>query len=100
VPRYRRFLLQLVPPMLASAEETAQAEAERIAQHALQQAERQLGAERQRLLALREVNPAVSHADVERVENELQALRKALPSARLRLDSLRMVVSPQFLDLR
>ncbi len=100
VPRYRKFLLQLVPPMLASGEEAAQVEAERISRDALQQAERQLGAERQRLLALRQVNPAVSHADVERVEDELQALRKALPSARLRLDSLRMIVSPQFLDLR
>ncbi len=100
VRRYRKFMLRLVPPMLASAEQAAQTEAAQISQQALQEAEEQLGAEHQRLLALREVNPGVSDSDVAAIEAELEALRKALPSARLRLDSLRMVVSPQFLDLR
>lgn len=100
VRRYRKFLLRLVPPMLSAAEEAAQSQAASISKQAMQAAEHQLGAEHQRLLALREVNPAVTDADVLAVADELDALRKALPSARLRLDSLRMIVSPQFLDLR
>lgn len=100
VPRYRRFLLRLVPPMLEAARAVAQGEAGTITAMARHQAEQELGAELQRLRSLRQVNPAVREEDLERVASEIEALRKVLPGARLRLDSLRMVVSPQFLDLR
>ncbi len=100
VPRYRRFLLRLVPPMLEAAEAEAGTGARKVIGQAVQHAEHELGGELQRLRALSEVNPAVDDRDVQRVAAELETLRQVLPRARLRLDSLRMVVSPQFLDLR
>ncbi|NII10071.1 RNA polymerase-associated protein RapA [Oleiagrimonas sp. C23AA] len=100
VNRYRKFLTKLVPPMLERAETVAGAQAAKHADAALEQARAQLGAERERLEALARVNPAVSEADVKAVSDELAQLELALPSARLRLDAVRFVVSPDFLAMR
>ncbi|MDN5923535.1 MAG: RNA polymerase-associated protein RapA [Xanthomonadales bacterium] len=98
--RYRKFLLKLVPPMLAAAHSIAHTRAVEQSAQAVQVAEQQLQADVQRLRALMAVNPNVSADEVEALEGELAALSEALPSARLRLDALRLVVSPDFLGLR
>jgi hypothetical protein len=98
--RYRKFLAQLVPPMLKRAEELARTRAEREIAAASAQAQRSLGAEAARLVALRTVNPAVREEEVAAVNAELEALAEALPKSRPRLDAVRFVCSPDFLALR
>jgi len=100
VPRYRKFLTKLVPPMLEKAESLAGERAQTSIVDAVAQATEALDAELSRLLALRAVNPAISDAEIAAVTNERTALLKALPESRLRLDAVRFVVSPDFLALR
>jgi len=98
--RYRKFLSALVPPMLKRGEELARERAGVEIAAAVDAAERELGAEHERLVALARVNPAVSSAEIEALAAELAALRAALPRALLRLDAVRFVCSADFLSLR
>ncbi|HOV58475.1 MAG TPA: RNA polymerase-associated protein RapA [Rhodanobacteraceae bacterium] len=98
--RYRKFLAQLVPPMLQRCEALARERAEREIAQALAQAQRELGGEAARLTALRAVNPAVREQEIEAVNEELAELSDALPKSRPRLDAVRFVCSPDFLALR
>jgi ATP-dependent helicase HepA len=98
--RYRKYLTALVPPMLKRCEELARATAGMEIDAAVAAAERELGAEQARLSALQEVNPAVSAREIEALDAELKSLRVALPRALLRLDAVRLAVSPDFLALR
>lgn len=100
IGRYRKILAKLVPPMLEQAEKAGQREAARLGQAALDAARAGLGRERDRLEALKAVNPAVSDNDVRAVADELAALERELPQARLRLDAVRFVASTDFLRLR
>ncbi|MHA6204278.1 RNA polymerase-associated protein RapA [Dyella soli] len=100
VPRYRKFLTKLVPPMLERAEALAAERAQASIAEALAQATDTLDAELSRLIALRDVNPAISEAEIGTVAAERTALLSALPESRLRLDAVRFVVSPDFLALR
>ena len=100
VPRYRKFLAKLVPPMLEKAEAIAGERARADIDAAVANATGALDAELSRLLALRTVNPAISEAEIAAVASERSALLEALPQARLRLDAVRFVVSPDFLALR
>jgi ATP-dependent helicase HepA len=100
VPRYRKFLGKLVPPMLERAEALARERAEDAIAQAVQQATAELDAELSRLLALRKVNASISEAEIATVADERAALLAALPQSRLRLDAVRFVVSPDFLALR
>ena len=100
VPRYRKFLAKLVPPMLEKAEAIAGERARADIDAAVANATDALDAELSRLLALRTVNPAISEAEIAAVASERSALLEALPQARLRLDAVRFVVSPDFLALR
>ena len=100
VPRYRKFLAKLVPPMLEKAEELAAERARGDVDAAVAEATAVLDAELSRLLALCAVNPAISEAEIAAVAGERSALLAALPGARLRLDAVRFVVSPDFLALR
>jgi ATP-dependent helicase HepA len=100
VPRYRKFLAKLVPPMLEKAEAAASLRAQTSMTAALTEARETLDAELARLHALRAVNPSISEAEIARLEEERAAMLAALPQARLRLDAVRFVVSPDFLALR
>jgi ATP-dependent helicase HepA len=100
VPRYRKFLAKLVPPMLEKAEAAASLRAQGSIADAVNEARDMLDAELARLNALRAVNPSISEAEIAGVEAERAALLEALPQARLRLDAVRFVVSPDFLALR
>jgi ATP-dependent helicase HepA len=98
--RYRKFIAQLVPPMLESAEALAREQAAMHSDEAVTAAQRVLGGELDRLRALRHVNPSVREDEIEALADELAALEQALPRARLRLDAVRLVASPDFLALR
>ncbi|MFC4528364.1 RNA polymerase-associated protein RapA [Dyella halodurans] len=100
VPRYRKFLTKLVPPMLEKAESLASERAQASVSDALAYATEALDAELSRLLAMRAVNPAISDSEIAAVADERTAVLAALPQARLRLDAVRFIVSPDFLALR
>jgi ATP-dependent helicase HepA len=100
VARYRKFLAKLVPPMLEKADAIAAERAKANVDEAVALATDTLDAELSRLLALRAVNPAISEAEIAAVTDERTALLQALPGARLRLDAVRFIVSPDFLALR
>ena len=65
----------------------------------LQASQTQLGGELERLTALKRVNPSVRDSEIEAMAFQLDALRAALPQARVRLDAIRLAVSPDFLRL-
>jgi len=100
VARYRPVLTKLVKPMLAHAETLARERTQVEIGNALAAAERNLGAERDRLAALARVNPGVRGEELEAIDRELDALRGALPQATPRLDALRFICSTDFLGLR
>ncbi|MDE2086788.1 MAG: RNA polymerase-associated protein RapA [Xanthomonadaceae bacterium] len=100
VPRYRKFLAKLVPPMLEKAEAAARDRAHSTIDDATAEATGALDAELARLQALRAVNPSISVAEIATLAAERAALLAALPQSRLRLDAVRFVVSADFLALR
>ncbi|HEX7732926.1 MAG TPA: RNA polymerase-associated protein RapA, partial [Rhodanobacter sp.] len=100
VPRYRKFLAKLVPPMLEKAELAARTRAQAMIAEAEAEAAAVLDAELSRLRALRAVNPSISTAEIATLAAERDALLVALPQSRLRLDAVRFVVSADFLALR
>ncbi|WP_329741017.1 RNA polymerase-associated protein RapA [Dyella sp. A6] len=100
VPRYRKFLAKLVPPMLERAETIATLRAQSAIGEATLLATDVLDAELTRLRALHAVNPSISETEIAALADERSALLAALPQARLRLDAVRFVVSADFLSLR
>ena len=84
---------------LVSSAERASAEAQGLIAAATETLERELGGEFERLTALKRVNPSVRDAEIEALAMRLTALRAALPQARVRLDAIRLAVSPDFLKL-
>jgi ATP-dependent helicase HepA len=42
------------------------------------------------------VNPSVRDSEIEALDYQYEALRAALPQARVRLDAIRLAVSPDF----
>lgn len=98
--RQRKILATLVPPMLQAARALAERRAVEAIAGAESEAETLLSEEITRLEALARVNPAVRPEEIQVLVAEREALRQALPQARLRLDALRLVASPDFLSLR
>src|SRR5690606_41924936 len=79
--RFRPLLAKLVPPMLAACETEARRLAATETGQALASAQRELDAERERLVALARVNPAVRADEIEAVSQELEDVRHVLASA-------------------
>jgi ATP-dependent helicase HepA len=98
--KYRKILATLLPPMLKRAAQEVEAQSKQQIAEAMEDAEALLGREIARLEALAKVNPAVKQEEVDALRGELDALRAALPTARPRLDALRLIASPDFLNLR
>jgi ATP-dependent helicase HepA len=96
----RKVLAALVPPMLerirAATVELAQARIDA----AVAKADMLLSNEIDRLTALARVNPSVRPEEIAALEKERDDLLAVLPTARPRLDSLRLVASTDFLQLR
>ncbi len=97
--RFRPILTALVPPMKKAAEEFATARAKRLIAAASERVEHELGAEFERLRALKRVNPGIRDSEIDALAQQLSALRSAIPDARVRLDAIRLSVSADFLRL-
>ncbi|MBB5208268.1 RNA polymerase-associated protein RapA [Chiayiivirga flava] len=98
--KYRKILAALLPPMLKRANQEAATESQQAIEQALAHADELLGHELARLEALARVNPAVHPEEIVALREEREALLAVLPTARPRLDALRLVASPDFLALR
>ena len=82
----------LLKTMLDAAQDLADVRSRALKSAAAAQATAVLGAERQRLVDLRKVNDHVRPEEVELAQEQLRRTREAIGQARLRLDSLRVVV--------
>ncbi|HEY6544998.1 MAG TPA: RNA polymerase-associated protein RapA [Dokdonella sp.] len=91
--RFRPLLAKLVPPMLAACETEARRLAATETGAALDRAQRELEAERARLVALSKVNPAVHDEEIDAISTELEDIRHALSTAAPRLDAVRFACS-------
>ncbi|TAN09085.1 MAG: RNA polymerase-associated protein RapA [Rhodanobacteraceae bacterium] len=100
VSHYRRYLAQLVPPMLEQTDALATAKAREAIDAAAARARRILGARVARLRALAASHASVSADEIAAAEANRDAVLAALATARPRLDAARMAVSPDFLKLR
>ncbi len=98
--RYRKFIAKLVPPMLECAEQIARRQADTLSQQAAQSAREELDQAIDRLLSLQRINPGIRTQEIDTLTSERDALLNAIPQARLRLDAVRLVASPDFLALR
>jgi ATP-dependent helicase HepA len=98
--KYRKVLATLLPPMLKRAAQEAETRGRALSDTARGFADALLGREIERLVSLARVNPAVRPEEIEALRAELEALRSVLPAARPRLDALRLIASPDFLNLR
>lgn len=98
--RHRRILNTLVPPMLEATRSRVAAHAQETIEAALADMETLFSDEIARLEALARVNPAVHPEEIVALAQERDALREAIPQARVRLDALRLLASPDFLALR
>jgi ATP-dependent helicase HepA len=86
------FNAKLLRTMLDAARELAEGKGRAVKSAAAAQAAAALTAEWQRLVDLRQVNDHVRPEEVELAREQLRRTREAIDQARLRLDSLRLVV--------
>ncbi|HET7610787.1 MAG TPA: RNA polymerase-associated protein RapA [Rhodanobacteraceae bacterium] len=100
ISRYRRYLSQLVPPMLDKATALAGERAGEAIGDAAARAGAALHARAERLRALAAINATVRPEEIARADTTREALLAALARSRVRLDAVRMAVSPDFLTLR
>lgn len=97
--RFRQILTALVGPMKEAAEKLAHDRAQQLIANACAAADSELSGELERLTALKRVNPGVRDDEISVLAARRLALAEALPQARVRLDAVRFVVSPDFLRL-
>jgi ATP-dependent helicase HepA len=83
---------RLVPRLLEAAARQAGFKESVLKKDAHKEAERRLGAERDRLRDLMAVNPSVSRADVEAADRLLRETAGHIAAAELRLDAVRLVI--------
>jgi len=83
---------RLVPKLMEAAAQKASFKQSLLKQEAHKEAEKRLGAERDRLWALMGINPSVTQAEVDEAERLLQEVLQHISSAELRLDAVRMVI--------
>lgn len=96
----RRIIAKLLPPMLEATRTQAESESAEHIASAIALAEQTLDARIERLTALARSNPAIDPQEIASLRDERQRLSAALAMALPRLDSLRLVASPDFLSLR
>ena len=83
---------KLVPKLMDAATQKASFRQSALKQEAHKEAEKRLGAERDRLRALMGVNPSITQAEVDDADRLLQEVLKHISAAELRLDAVRMVI--------
>jgi len=96
---FRKVLAQWVPAMMKAATAEAERNARREIERAVAQAEAEQDASLLRLKALARVNPAVREDEIERLSDERAAVLEAIPTARVRLEAARLIVSADFIAL-
>ncbi|MBW8366927.1 MAG: RNA polymerase-associated protein RapA [Arenimonas sp.] len=96
----RKVLAALVPPMLERIRTATLELAQTRIDAAVAKADMLLSNEIDRLTALARVNPSVRPEEIAQLERERDQVLAILPTARPRLDSLRLVASTDFLQLR
>ena len=85
-------LAGLLPPMMEAAEAAAEKMADDLRSMALRKMASQLQGEASRLKALEEAGHPVQASEIRGVEREATALEGDLAAARLRVDSVRLIV--------
>ena len=78
--------------LLDSAEVIAEKESNLLKKEAKAQMKRALGGELERLIGLKRINPNVLPEEIELAKQEIAGIDMAINSARLRLDSARLIV--------
>jgi len=95
-PGFNRDILQ---SMLNGAEDRARKESNKIKQSAKSGMKAALGAELRRLVDLRKINENVRKEEVELAKDEMKGITEGIDAARLRLDSIRLIVEGEVADL-
>ncbi|GAB58884.1 RNA polymerase-associated protein RapA [Rheinheimera nanhaiensis] len=85
-------LQQLVHPLLAKATEIATTQMANVISSAQQSVSQTLGAQQQRLTALRQLNPSVRQDEIDALAKQQQQLTDYISKARLKLDAIRLIV--------
>jgi ATP-dependent helicase HepA len=83
---------KLVPKLLEAAAERVHIRQSNAKREAHKEAEKRLGAERDRLRSLMSINPSVSQAEVDEADRLLQEVLRHIATAELRLDAVRLVI--------
>jgi ATP-dependent helicase HepA len=83
----------LLPLLVSASQPMAQAKTEPLINAAIASMELRLGHELERLRALATVNPAVRPQEIAALQTQQSELRTHLAGARLRLDSVRLIIS-------
>ncbi|MAM92249.1 MAG: RNA polymerase-associated protein RapA [Opitutaceae bacterium] len=86
------FSKELLTTLLDSAEAMAEKDANQLKKEARSRMRRALGGELERLIDLKRINPNVLPEEIELAKEEINGIDAAISSARLRLDSLRLIV--------
>ncbi|MDQ8201687.1 RNA polymerase-associated protein RapA [Pelagicoccus sp. SDUM812003] len=94
------FNREFLEAMVGGAEEIAEKHAKRLKAAAKAAAKKRLGDELQRLRDLQKINDNVRLEEVQTAAKELSGVLGAIEEARLRLDSLRLVVEGEVEDLK
>ncbi len=87
---------ELIPHMLGRCEEIAGKKSQSQINRGLQSMETALDREINRLVELKKVNRNIRQEEISLLEEEKRLLREAILTARLRLDSLRLIVKGRF----
>jgi ATP-dependent helicase HepA len=83
---------KLVPKLLEAAAQKVSLKQSLVKKDAHKEAEKRLGAERDRLKNLMSINASVSQADVEGADRLLQDVARHIMGAEIRLDAVRLVI--------
>jgi ATP-dependent helicase HepA len=82
----------ILPKLTAAARRHSETKSEPVIAEAVAALDRQLGHELERLRALAAINPAVRPTEVAALEVQRTQLKESVEAARLRLDSVRLIV--------
>lgn len=82
---------QLLPAMMEQCEKNAKSRMVELVEHSQEYMTETMTAEQERLEELLELNAVVSQSEIDKLTSQTERLSSAIGSARLRLDSLRMI---------
>ena len=83
---------KLIPKLLETAAQKASIQQASLKKDAHKEAEKRLGGERDRIIALMGINSSVTQAEVDEADRFLQEVLRHIAAAELRLDAVRLVI--------